>query len=68
MALVAVLDLMIPALSFIGAGTLVAVALACAFPRRALRLVAAFADQLLDALEARRRRRSMRLARRIPHG
>lgn len=66
MALVAVLDLMIPALSFIGAGALVVIALACAFPRRVLRLVAAFADQLLDGLEARRRRRSLRLARRIP--
>ena len=66
MALVAVLDLMIPALSFIGAGALVAVALVVAFPEAVVPRLAAFFSQIQEHLAARRRARSARLARRIP--
>ena len=55
-----------PFLALLGLLALVVVALACAFPRRALHLLAAFADQMLNAMDLRRRRRSLRLARRIP--
>ncbi len=61
----ALLSPLMPFLALLGLLALVVLALAIAFPRRALTLLAAFADQLLDALEARRRRRSLRLAKRV---
>ncbi len=56
---------LMPFLALLGLLALVVVALAIAFPRRSLSFLAAFAGQLLEDMDARRRRRSLRLAKRV---